>query len=51
MFIYGGLKECIGGIKHRIGGTQTVKYSQYIYKIRIKDVKKTLLKVHGIRLI
>ena len=22
---------------------------QYIYKIRIKDVKKTLLKVHGIR--
>ena len=28
MFIYGGLKECIGGIKHRIGGTQTVKYSK-----------------------
>lgn len=27
MFIYGGLKECTGGTKHRINGTQAVKYS------------------------
>ena len=28
MFIYGGLKECTGGTKRRINGTQAVKYSQ-----------------------
>lgn len=27
MFIYGGIKECTGGTKHRINGTQAVKYS------------------------
>ena len=27
MFIYGGLKGCTGGTKHRINGTQAVKYS------------------------
>ena len=27
MFIYGGLKECTGGTKQRIDGTQAVKYS------------------------
>lgn len=28
MFIYGGLKECTDGTKHRINGTQAVKYSE-----------------------
>ena len=27
MLIYGGLKECTGGTKQRIDGTQAVKYS------------------------
>ena len=33
MFIYGGLKGCTGGTKHRINGTQAVKYSirQYYF--------------------
>ena len=29
MFIYGGIKECTGGTKRRINGTQAVKYSHY----------------------
>lgn len=57
MFIYGGIKWCTGGTKHRINGTQAVKYSdkneiiliyrevnlkEYLFKDEVKTYLKEL---------
>ena len=39
MFIYGGLKECTGGTKHRINGTQAVKYS-VVHRFAVRNKYK-----------